>query len=304
MVKSLQFLFTLFIFNSTLGYCQTLDSKITGKVFSKSENIDNVNVILITVKDSTVVKSVLTDANGNYEIINIKPGNYLLSFIKIGYQTEFTNELLLNQEGFVLRVPTIEITRQPKQLKEVVIQAKTPYIERRAGKTIINVENSVFGLGSSGFEILQTIPGIRIEINDQLSIQGKNNVAVYINGKPSNLSGINLVEFLKNIPTNNIEQIELLNGASARYDAANNGGIINIKFKKGKNIGTNGTASFGGGLGRNYRYNAGLSLNNRTEKSNFYLNYDFNKIKAVDDNYLLRNVNNNNLTTLFDKTTM
>ncbi|TKC00349.1 TonB-dependent receptor [Pedobacter cryophilus] len=300
MVKKLRFLFTLLIINNALVYCQTSDFKITGKVFAKSENIENVNVILITVKDSTVVKSVLSDAIGNYEILNIKPGNYRLSFIKTGYQTVFTDELQLNQKGLGLTIPLIEIIKQPKQLKEVVVQAKIPYIERRAGKTVINVENSVFGLGSSGLEVLQTVPGIRIENNDQLSIQGKNNVAVYIDGKPSNLSGINLVEFLKNIPTNNIEQIELLNGSSARYDAANNGGIINIKFKKGKNIGANGTASFGGGLGRNYRYNAGLSLNNRTEKSNIYFNYDFSEIKAVDDNYLRRNINNPSLKTLFD----
>jgi hypothetical protein len=300
MVKSLYFLIAFFFIFSALSYCQTLDSKITGKVFAKSEKIEDVNVILITVKDSSIVKSVLTDVNGHYEILNIKPGNYRLSFIKTGYQTLFSDELQLNQKGFGSIIPPTEMIRQVKQLKEVVVQAKTPYIERRAGKTIINVENSVFGLGSSGLEVLQTIPGIRIENNDQLSLQGKNNVTVYIDGKPSNLSGANLVEFLKNISTNNIEQIELLNGSSARYDAANNGGIINIKFKKGKNIGANGTASFGAGLGRNYRYNAGLSLNNRTEKSNIYLNYDFSEIKAVDDNYLLRSINSPSLKTLFD----
>jgi hypothetical protein len=94
----------------------------------------------------------------------------------------------------------------------------------------------------------------------------------------------------------------LLNAASAKYDAANNGGIINIKFKKGKNIGTNGSVSIGSGIGRNYRYNTGVNFNNRTAKSNVYINYDFSRIKAIDDNYLLRKANTNNSNSLFNIT--
>jgi iron complex outermembrane receptor protein len=299
MVKQIQIIVLLIFSFSDALFSQDNSATIKGKVFSREEKINDVNVLLIRAKDSTLVKSLLCDNDGNFLFSDIKPDNYLISFLKIGYQKTFSLsvQIVTNQQ---IEIEPIEIRKINRQLKEVVVTSRVPYIERKIGKTVINVENSVFGLGSSGFEILQTIPGIRIDNSNQLSIQGKTNVTIYLDGKPSNLSGNDLVEFLKNMQTNNIEQIELLNTASARYDAANNGGIINIKFKKGKNIGTNGSFSIGGGLGLNYRYNSALSLNKRTEKSNFYLNYDFNQQKTLDANFLVRTVSKPNLNTVFD----
>lgn len=299
MVKQLQIIIILLFALTQPIFSQNNGAIIKGKVFSTVDKLNEVNVLLIKEKDSTLVKSLLCENDGSFVISNIKPDNYLLSFIKIGYQNTYSKPIaILNNEQIALE--PIEILKLNRQLKEVVVTSRIPYIERRIGKTVINVENSVFGLGSSGFEILQTIPGIRIDNSNQLSIQGKTNVTVFIDGKPSNLTGNDLIEYLKNIQTNNIEQIELLNSASARYDAANNGGIINIKFKKGKNIGTNGSFSLGGGLGRNYRYNSALSLNKRTEKSNFYLNYDYNKAKTLDAIFLDRSIAKPNTKTTFD----
>lgn len=299
MVKKLLITIILYVSYSDQIFSQNNDATIKGKVFSKAEKINEVNVLLIRAKDSSLVKSLLCENDGSFFISNIKPGAYLISFLKTGYQKTFSKPITIANKEEIALEPT-EIVRINRQLKEVVVTANVPYIERKVGKTIINVEGSVFGLGSSGFELLQTIPGVRLDNSNQLSIQGKTNVAVFIDGKPINLKGNDLVEYLKNIQTNNIEQIELLNATSAKYDAANNGGIINIKFKKGKNIGTNGSFSLGGGLGLNYRYNAALSVNKRTEKSNFYLNYDYNKIKALDATFLVRNVAKPNLNTVFD----
>ena len=299
MVKQIPIIiFLIFALYNSL-FSQGNGAIIKGKVYSTDEKVSDVNILLIRAKDSTIVKSLLCENDGSFQISNIKPDNYLVSFLKTGYQKTYSQLIVIsnNQE---LALEPIEILKINRQLKEVVVISRVPYIERRLGKTIINIENSVFGLGSSGFEILQTLPGIRIDNSNQLSIQGKSNVTVFIDGKPSNLSGSDLVEYLKNIQTNNIEQIELLNSASARYDAADNGGIINIKFKKGKNVGTNGSFSLGGGLGLNYRYNSALSLNKRTEKSNFYFNYDFNKQKTLDANFLVRGVSKPNLNTVFD----
>ncbi len=301
MVKSFPLLLFLSLISAFFSYSQNINSKISGKIFNTEKDQSAVNILLITAKDSVMVKSILGNEDGSFEITNVKPNNYLLFIQKLGYQNTYSKIIVVNSNSSIIE-PPIEIIKQSRLLKEVIIQSKIPYIERRAGKTIINVENSVFGLGSSGFEILQTIPGIRLDNNGQLSIQGNSNVGVFIDGKPSNLIGKDLTEFLKNLPTNNIEKIELLNTASAKYDASVNGGVINIKFKKGKNIGSNGTVSFGSGIGRNYRYNSGINLNNRTAKSNIYINYDYSRIKAIDDNYINRNVINNNNTTLFNIT--
>ena len=76
-----------------------------------------------------------------------------------------------------------------------------------------------------------------------ISLKGKQGVIVMIDGKPSPLSGADLINYLKGIPASNIEKIEIITNPSAKYDAAGNAGIINIKFKKDQRQGLNGSVS-------------------------------------------------------------
>lgn len=274
---------------SFFGFAQNKTGTISGKVFYLGKPTPEVNVFLINQKDSVIIKTSLTNIEGDFNFENVKEGKYLIALRNTGYQNKYSDVIIIDKNIKTISLGMITLQKVYKQLKEVTFTYNKPYIERKLGKTILNLENSVFGLGSTGFEIFETLPGINIK-STELSLNGKSNIAVFIDDKPSNLTGENLVEYLKNLPTNNIEKIEIIDANSAKYDAAYNGGIINIKFKKGKNIGTNATISTGGGVGTNYRYNSGININKRTAKSNLYVNYDYAKIKALDQTFLYRTI--------------
>jgi hypothetical protein len=263
---------------------------ITGKASLNNDIIPNWPIFLLKSKDSVVVKTTITLKDGSFLFSDIKEGNYLISIQTIYFKNKLFIPLTVNNKS--INLETINFVIKDQTLKEIKVISSKTYIINKNGKTVVDLENSPFGLGSTSFEILQALPGIRLRNGNEISINGKNNIALYIDDKPSNLTGENLIDYLKNLNTSNIDKIEILDVLSAKYDAANNGGIINIKFKKGKNIGSNGTVNFGGGIGRNYRYNGGFNYNIRTKKSNIFINYDYNKIKELDQVNLTRNIEN------------
>ncbi|MCY7291996.1 MAG: TonB-dependent receptor, partial [Ferruginibacter sp.] len=147
----------------------------------------------------------------------------------------------------------------------------------RADKTILNVEGTINAVGNDALELLRKSPGVMVDKDDNLSLSGKNGVQVYIDGKPSPLSGTDLSNYLKSIQSTQIESIELITNPSAKYEAAGNAGIINIKFKKNKSLGTNGSVNAGYAIGTYAKYTTGLSLNNRNAKVNLFGTYNYNR---------------------------
>ena len=118
-----------------------------------------------------------------------------------------------------------------------------------------------------------------LDKDDNISLAGKNGVQVYIDGKPSPLSGADLAAYLKSLQSAQIEAIEIITNPSAKYDAAGNAGIINIRLKKNKSFGTNGSVNAGYNIGIYPKYNGGLSLNHRNKKINVFGNYNYNNSK-------------------------
>jgi hypothetical protein len=192
-----------------------------------------------------------------------------------------------------------ELTMQKMEgaLEGVVITSQKPIIEVRADKTILNVEGTINAQGQDAFELLRKSPGVIIDKDDNLSLAGKNGVQVFIDGKPSPLAGADLANYLKSMQASQIEAVELITNPSAKYEAAGNAGIINIKLKKNKSFGTNGSVNAGYAIGTFPKYNAGLSLNHRNKKINLFGNYNFNN----GDNLSRFNSTSTRFDTLFEQ---
>jgi outer membrane receptor protein involved in Fe transport len=107
-------------------------------------------------------------------------------------------------------------------------------------------------------------------------LSGKNGVQIFIDGKPSPLSGQDMTNFLRSLQSAQIEAIEIITNPSAKYEAAGNAGIINIKLKKNKSFGTNGSINGGYNIGNLPKYNGGLVLNHRNKHINLFGNYNYN----------------------------
>lgn len=202
-----------------------------------------------------------------------------------------------------------EDTVKVKQLKEVSIQAKKPFVEHRADKTILNVENSISAAGSTALEVLERAPGVTIDRqNEQIKLNNKSGITILIDGKTSFLSGADITTLLSNMSSEQIASIELITNPSSKYDASGNAGIINIKLKRNKAFGTNGNLSLNTGQGIMpnapsdlYRAGLQLSLNHRVNKWNVYGTGAFNRKVNYNNINVLRNTVTSSLSSAFNQ---
>ncbi|MEJ5994678.1 TonB-dependent receptor [Pedobacter sp. Du54] len=195
------------------------------------------------------------------------------------------------------------------QLKTVSIEAKKSFVEHRADKTIINVENSLVASGGTALEVLEKAPGVSIDRqNEQIKLNNKSGIMVMIDGKTNALSGADITAMLSNMSSDQIASIELITNPSAKYDAAGNAGIINIKLKRNKSFGTNGTLSLNTGQGIMpnapsdlYRLGLQLTLNHRVNKWNVFSTTAFNRKVGYNTINVARTTLTSNLASAFDQ---
>ncbi|HQW83803.1 MAG TPA: TonB-dependent receptor [Ferruginibacter sp.] len=275
-MKKKLLLFTAGILLTAMSISAQNFSKINGNVKDNTgKSIADASILLYVAKDSALVKTAISDKSGKFELVQINPGNYFIKTSMVSFTPVFTASFEV-KENSVTIVPEITIHPTGKSLEAVTVSSKKPIVEVKADKTILNVEGTINAVGNDALELLRKSPGVMVDKDDNLSLAGKNGVQVYIDGKPSPLSGADLSAYLKSLQSVQIESIELITNPSAKYEAAGNAGIINIKLKKDKTIGTNGSVNAGYNIGNYSKYNAGIALNHRNKKINVFGNYNFN----------------------------
>lgn len=271
--------------------------QVTGNVKDEQgKALSNSTVSLLNAKDSSVVKLAASNSNGSYVFNGIKAGQYIVSMSYIGYTTVYSSAFEYSGTGD-LTVPALQVSKMTGELKNVVVTSKKPMVEVKADKMVMNVEGTINAVGNDALELLRKSPGVMLDKDDNISMAGKNGVQVYIDGRPTPLSGKDLADYLKSLQSSQIESIELITNPSAKYDAAGNAGIINIKLKKNKAFGTNGSVNGGYGIGVYPKYNGGLSLNHRNKNINIFGNYTYNN--NLNESFM--NLYREQLDTLFDQ---
>ena len=242
-------------------------------VTASGQPISFATAALRSVADSALVKAAVADAGGAFVFAGLRAGTYRVGLTGVGYGA-WTSEVITLTDGQTTALPPALLTETAQSLAEVQVKATKPLVEVLPDKLVLNVESSITALGSSAIELLQKAPGVLIDPNDNIILQGKNGVRVFIDGKPSPLGPADLAVYLRTLQATDIEAIEIITQPSARFDAQGNAGIINIRLKKNRNFGTNGSATLGFAMGAYYpKYNGSVSLNNRTQKTNLFANY-------------------------------
>lgn len=270
---------------------QNNSASVSGKIINDNGTpAPSASVALFILKDSSLNKVVITSNEGEFEIPGLKPGKYFLTITSVGYKKSGSKSFELREaQSYFLAPITISIDRT--KLADVNVQSNKPMIEVTADKTIFNVEGSINATGSNAFELLQKSPGITIDKDDNISLKGKNGVRIYIDGKPSQIGGKDLSEFLRSINSADLEAIEMISNPSAKYDASGNAGIINLRLKKNKNFGTNGSLSVGAAFAHSPKANSALNINHRDKTVNIFGNYsnNFGQRRTFFDLYRLQN---------------
>ncbi|MBL7741266.1 MAG: TonB-dependent receptor [Chitinophagaceae bacterium] len=294
MRKLFSFFVSLALFGSAINA-----QKISGFVRDQQgRGLEKITVSLLRAKDSVAVKFGATDKSGAYTIGAPGAGKYFIHSTSVGYQPVYSASFDA-EAGANVTAPELIMAKAEKILEGVSVSSKKPMVEVKADKTILNVEGTINATGSDAMELLRKSPGVLVDKDDNISLAGKNGVQVYVDGKPTPLSGADLANYLKTLQSAQIEAIEIITNPSAKYDAAGNAGIINIRLKKNKAFGTNGSVNAGYNIGVYSKYNTGLSLNHRNKKINVFGNYNYNKSKNNNFFKLYRE----QLDTIFDGTT-
>jgi hypothetical protein len=254
------------------------------------------SIVLKKAKDSSVVKLGISDAAGKYEFKDVPTGNYFINISHVGYASRNTPAFDVVGDGTV-NAPSMGLPRAASDLQEFTVTSRKPVVEVKADKIVLNVEGSINAVGQDALELLRKSPGVMVDKDNNISVSGKNGVQVYIDGRPTPLSGNDLAEYLKTIQSSSIESIEIISNPSAKYDAAGNAGIINIRLKKNKAFGTNGTINAGFNASFYPKYNGGFSLNHRDKNINVFGNYSYSHDPLRVQTLLYRQ----QLDTLFDQ---
>ena len=243
---------------------------------NKGNGLIGVSVSLLKAKDSSLVKVGVSEKDGSFEINTNAAGSFLLSYNTLGFAKQYSKVFdLTTADSYT--AATVSLSVAANKLEEVTVTStKKPMIEVKADKMVFNVESSINATGSDAMELLQKSPGIQVDNNDNISMKGKNGVKVYVDGKMLELDTKDLAAYLRSINSNDIEAIEMISNPSAKYDASGNAGIINIRLKKNKKFGTNGSTTLGFVQGVTPKGNASVNLNYRDKKVNLFSNVSGN----------------------------
>jgi outer membrane receptor protein involved in Fe transport len=231
-------------------------------------------VLILHAADSTMAKGAMTTETGTYGISGVAEGRYFVRHSAIGYQTIDTPPFTLTASAYDLG--TQVLTEDAQTLGEVVVQGERPLFEQTFDRTIVNVQSSVLTQGSTALQVLERSPGVYVDgRNQSLSLNGKSDVLVMLNGKPVRLPGAQVMALLNGMNGGDIEKIELLTTPPAQYDADGSGGMINIVLKKQEETGTTGSISATAGYGWGEKGNVSASLSHRTARMTAYGSYAF-----------------------------
>lgn len=288
-------LFILFLLPGLSALAQdNKGTSVTGSITGKNNQpLENVTTELRRAKDSSLVKFGLTDKNGVVLFERIQPGTYLLKLSMLGYNSRFSAPFSVTAGQPDLSIPATNMTQTAKELGVVTVTSRKPFIQKLSDRIVVNVENSIISTGSSAMEVLERSPGVLVDQNDQVSLRGRSGVVIMIDGKPTPMTGADLANYLKGLPASAIERIDIITNPSAKYDAAGNSGIIDIRMKKDQRLGVNGTVNASYGQGVYPKTSAGTSLNYRNKKVNIFGNYNYNYRIGLNHLLLDRNFYNN-----------
>lgn len=233
-------------------------------------SMHSVSIVLMKM-DSSVVRLGATDRNGMIDFENLDAGEFILKASHAGYRTAFISPVKLGSNP--VYTWKVKLVADEKVLTGVVVTAKKPMVQFLPDKTVVNVDAVITNAGATVMDVLEKSPGVSVGRDGTIIMKGKPQVMVLIDGKQTQLSGTELQAYLAGLPASQIDVIELIDNPGARYDAAGNAGIINIKTKTIKTRGFNGSLSLSFGQGFYPKTNNSLNLNYRNGKFNLYLNY-------------------------------
>lgn len=248
---------------------------------SASRPLEYVTVALSDTA-GTVLAGTATDSLGRYVLklpemkIIIEDCRALFSFVGYKEKVYAASELVAGVSGGTAEFATVALEEDSEMIAGAMVSGERPLIEHQFDRLVLNVSELAVAQTGDAMDVLKSSPGVTVDQDGNIKLNGST-VAVWIDGRPSNMSGSDLEAYLKGSDGTSIEKVELITNPSSKYDAEGSGGIINIKTKKGFMRGFSGTVgaryrmrfdpkvTYGGNISANLMY--------RTDKTNTFFQY-------------------------------
>jgi len=269
----------------------------------KGSPVPFANVSLLkTEKDALLVSGVLTDSTGSFLLATPAPGTYRLQLTSIGFARLEADSFAVTTPNFSKDFGTLVLKKETKQLENVDISTMRPSIIQQADRMIVNVQGTAMAAGNTAYTVLAKAPGVFVDPEGAIQLNGRGGVTVMIDGRLTYLSARDLRNLLESTPAENIKSIEIITNPSAKYDAEGTSGIINIVFKKNVMQGINGSVNLTYSTNlKQHMYGGGATINHKSGRWNSFLITDINRRGSGREATFTRIFRNRNQTTYFDQ---
>jgi hypothetical protein len=282
---------------------QTSLTRLHGAIKNTDGNAVEAASVTLLTPEKKIAKVAVSDKKGDFELLNIKPGSYIITISAVGYKPYASKEVLVAAGTTDLPIEVPAMALAEKELSDVTVTGRKQIVETKIDRMVVNVDAMISNAGSTVLEVLEKSPGILVDRDGNISLKGKQGVMVLIDGRPSYLSGADLANVLRNMPSNQIDQIEIMTQPPAKYDASGNAGLINIKTKKNKANGFNGSVSLSYIQGVYPKSPNSINLNWRRNKVNMFMNYGYSYWEGFNELSIARKFGNGNggVSSVFDQ---
>jgi len=232
--------------------------------------VEYATVSVFRMADSSLVIGTITNANGEFQLKQIKPGKYYIEVSFIGYNKKTIRNIPINQNHRIADLKQVMLSQASEALGEVMVSAERLPIKYQIDKKVVPVSRQLTTASGNAVDVLESVPSINVDIEGNVSLRGSSSFTVLVDGRPSILDA---ADILTQMPASVIENIEIITNPSAKYDPEGSSGIINIITKKGKLKGTSGVVNLN--MGNFGNYGADFLVNMRKNKFNFHLGMDY-----------------------------
>lgn len=246
------------------------------------EPVGFASAALLSQPSESYVSGMQTVDDGKILFSDVVPGTYLIRVTYIGYENYLTAPVSV-EAGQHVSLGDILLKASGELLDEVVVEGTPPPMQLGIDRKIFNVAQSTISVGGNASDLLSNVPSLQVDMDGSVSLRGSSSVRVLINGRESSLGGGDITQLLQALPADMIERVEVVTNPSSKFDAEGQSGIINIVLKEDRKIGLNGSLSASAGSYDNYR--AGLNMNYRGDKLNYFGGYHFNRRNSVGDGF-------------------
>lgn len=247
---------------------------VTGRLLEagSGEPMGYCTVSVLRAGDSTLVTGVMSTEDGRFRVDVPPRGTYLVQASFIGFDPAFAGPIDVGAAEKIVDVGDIALSASARQLGEVEVVAERSSMRYDVDKKVVSVDKQVAASGGTAIDVLENVPSIQVGASGDVQLRGSSGFKVFINGRPSVLSGS---DALRTIPAATIEEIEIITNPSAKYDAEGTAGILNIITKQDEDRGVRGVYTVRGGLWDTYGGDATVAINR--ERWTLTLSGDYDK---------------------------